>query len=572
VIDTEPGARRAGRDDQLSIGIVGAGIAGLYAAWELLGRKNARHRVTVFETLQRPGGRIETVSIDGFKAECGPMRFEPEVQPLFVSLCEALDVTRCAFPPPTPAGVGQNWHLPFQAERQTHGELELLLLGIMKLFNRDPSRPRDMKWLLELDASQLERIRKRKLDGVPLYEMGIWNALSRVLSHQAIMQIRDRGTFYHLIPDNPSAVEWAIFWLRLFQLPQGTALETIPSGVDDLVKKIGGKLAKYKAVGRYGLRFGHTVVGVTLGDDPSTVRVSVSPGNGSAPYDEAFDHLILALPQAPLKKLDEHFPPKVREALDAVIGFPLLKAFLVTTTPWWEAYWKPHGEERNEYEERGLVPFLSQQNALSVPTRELHYFYRERDQHGMALLYTDRPATAFWKIYLRKIGGHHTAADVYKRTRRSVLRPEENEPFLDALIRYLAYENTNLARGAIERVSGAPAARPVEGPAGVRVALAARQRQAPVSPMSTKRTPAWHEVVGMVLRDWSEPPFGAGCHAWKPGYRSKPVRELFSGFSLKDSKRPDNVHICGEAFSDYQGFIEGALTSTRDALAKIPLR
>jgi monoamine oxidase len=31
---------------------------------------------------------------------------------------------------------------------------------------------------------------------------------------------------------------------------------------------------------------------------------------------------------------------------------------------------------------------------------------------------------------------------------------------------------------------------------------------------------------------------------------------------------PTNVHICGEAFSDFQGFMEGALRSAQHALTK----
>jgi monoamine oxidase len=30
------------------------------------------------------------------------------------------------------------------------------------------------------------------------------------------------------------------------------------------------------------------------------------------------------------------------------------------------------------------------------------------------------------------------------------------------------------------------------------------------------------------------------------------------------------VHVCGEAYSDYQGFIEGALRSAARAIASIP--
>ena len=63
---------------EVRVGIVGAGIGGLYAALLLMDLKDVVVRTTIFELLPRTGGRIETVRLDEFNAECGPMRFEPE--------------------------------------------------------------------------------------------------------------------------------------------------------------------------------------------------------------------------------------------------------------------------------------------------------------------------------------------------------------------------------------------------------------------------------------------------------------------------------------------------------------
>jgi hypothetical protein len=75
------------------------------------------------------------------------------------------------------------------------------------------------------------------------------------------------------------------------------------------------------------------------------------------------------------------------------------------------------------------------------------------------------------------------------------------------------------------------------------------------------------------IRDWSKDPYGAACHAWRPGRKSWEVIERLKAFSIGKRGLP-NVHICGEAYSDYQGFIEGALRSAAIVLnvlgAKIP--
>jgi len=45
------------------------------------------------------------------------------------------------------------------------------------------------------------------------------------------------------------------------------------------------------------------------------------------------------------------------------------------------------------------------------------------------------------------------------------------------------------------------------------------------------------------------------------------VSTTLEAFSLT-GRPPRNVHICGEAFSDFQGFMEGALRSAQSALGK----
>ncbi len=40
-------------------------------------------------------------------------------------------------------------------------------------------------------------------------------------------------------------------------------------------------------------------------------------------------------------------------------------------------------------------------------------------------------------------------------------------------------------------------------------------------------------------------------------------------FNLLGREGVDNLHVCGEAYSDYQGFIEGALRSSKAVLKTI---
>src|SRR6266849_9219997 len=81
---------------------------------------------------------------------------------------------------------------------------------------------------------------KAFVSDVPLYAIGFWNLLSDYLSHNAISKLRDLGTFYHLLPENPNAAEWLVCWLIGFAI--GEKLQGVYGGmeciIDELVKKL----------------------------------------------------------------------------------------------------------------------------------------------------------------------------------------------------------------------------------------------------------------------------------------------------------------------------------------------
>jgi phytoene dehydrogenase-like protein len=100
--------------------------------------------VLLLEALSCLGGRIQTRDLAGFKAEFGPMRFEPAIQPLFRQLKKTLDFRLAKF-------SGLQAELPewpqysvANNEKTAAGDpldsLELLKLGILRVLRRDPSR------------------------------------------------------------------------------------------------------------------------------------------------------------------------------------------------------------------------------------------------------------------------------------------------------------------------------------------------------------------------------------------------------------------------------------------------
>jgi len=63
------------------------------------------------------------------------------------------------------------------------------------------------------------------------------------------------------------------------------------------------------------------------------------------------------------------------------------------------------------------------------------------------------------------------------------------------------------------------------------------------------------------FRDWTDDPFGAGYHAWKAGF------EVYKVMPYMRKPLPnENIHICGEAYSGLQGWIEGAFCEAEKML------
>jgi monoamine oxidase len=569
------------------VAVVGGGIAGLYCARELAARG---FHVELLEATGRFGGRVETGHLrpgpygdEPHTAEFGPMRFELDIQPLFAGLLQRYGIDSEPFSPPASPEPPVDYPL-VEDERGPTGvdlsALQLLMLGVYRIFDQDTrivekSDPDGVvraevelldagkEWLSGLsdENGTFDDLRRNAL--MPgtrqfLHQHGFWNALYAELSPMAVAKILHFGTFYHLMPDNPNAAEWSIFWLRLFKLG-AKPLSTIPGGVQLVTDALVNEL---RAADTVTLSLDTRVTAV----EPEGERVALTIEGRADPL--TADHAILALPRQPLEGLAANFDQRVRDDLDAVSAFPLLKVFCVTETPYW---W------RDDFP-------AAQEGAWNVPTRELHYLPSggKPPDHTLVLFYTDRPGTAYWQPYVMNPALHSEA---------EIDQNEELKETIAAILSKLHFE------WAAQHISGARAGKAsLTEPGGRRVLQAlievyrdlfddlsteerdefARKRPALVGQAARvlfypDEVSRWQldAISQYAIRDWSRPPFGAGCHAWAPGTRSWEVRERLAGFGFAGREQVRNLHVCGEAYSDYQGFIEGALRSARDALGSI---
>jgi monoamine oxidase len=505
--------------------IAGGGFSGLYSALQLSERG---HQVTLIEASpDRWGGRMETTIMNGFVTEWGPMRFETQLQPKFGKLIDDLKIEMVPFTGPraNPSQFPQ-YDLPLQ--EQNLDSLDLLRRGVLLMMGKNPTNPIDywcQNWIDSLTEDDFRLMRKEAtLNGKPMWNTGFWNALSEdgILSHQALMKIRDTGTFYHMIPDNLNAIEWAIWWLRAFKT-EGQILATIKKGTEEITIQM---LKKLNARPNVTLVNNAQLISF---EDNNNETVSIKYMKDDKTITTTEDHLMLAMPQHPLKKLTASLPEDIGKLLDSVNGFAMTKVFFVLNKPWW-------GHDQSP-----------QSRANRMPTREIHYFRRSKvndtDGYGMILLYTDRPATEFWNYYIE---------DKEKHDRAEI---NNNDEIKSQFANFLSKEVYRSLQGN-EAMSKK----------GLKLTKEALYLYSNMS-LNDIKEDILASIVSYGIRDWSCTPYGAGNHCWRPGVKSWEVQEKFKGFALNQGKK--NVHIIGEAYSDYTGFIEGAINSSDWALELI---
>lgn len=594
-------------DTPVDIAIVGGGISGLYCALQLARRIKARQRLFVggapvhyeratphvhlYETRNAFGGRIETWTIDlapysphvasvdapydpdipaerkqhFFRAEFGPMRIEPRDQPHLRALLAELGITDpksserrdedlVKFPPYTSEEPPEAKYQMTGEEAEQRSLLDMLFLAVRRIFeliHEDAAASgRQLSWgtgatadcwkqltanasrhrrywkgelhdfIISLSDAQYDVIRNEaRINGVHLRNMGFWNLLSEVLSHLAVLRIRDWGSYYHLIGENPNAAEHLIFWLR--NIKSSDTLRGIRGGMGLIVHKLVALLESDEYNDVVTLHRNHTLESLHAAGDGGAAAVSLQFA-GKRPI--VARDVILAMPKRPLQRLN--LPAAATEHLDKVQDIALLKVFFVIDQPWWEDNRPP-----NRF-------------AGDLPTREVHYAKSDDRTRGVIMLYTDRPAIQFWTDYLTEDqqGIPHDCDDddIRKEASTFVTRQDFAQRWV-------------LERNELDRAS----------PRGINLRLWRRFVQYARDYEHNEFT--MERLLACGIRDWGKEPYGGAVHVWKPRARPAEVAAAFKAFALDGSRVP-NVHICGDAYSDFQGFMEGALRSALNVL------
>jgi hypothetical protein len=519
-------------DDILDVAIVGGGVSGVYSAWRLIDcdpskseilkdwagkRRNGKLKIGVFERSDRIGGRLLSVTPPGMpsmRAELGGMRYL-STQILIRSLVEKkLNLKTYDFPVSDPKNIVylRGVHLreadlldskkvPYNMNWQERGKTAGMLIAhaieqIVPAALKIPhSEWREKKQTLEFD-------------GRKLYEQGFWNVLSRVMSTEAYEFVRQAGG-YETTLSNWNAADAVPWYLADFG-PQAKYIgfldgfESVPLKLRDEFVKAGGDLQM-----NHELRsFKET----SLSDNTKGIELCFK--NGKTIHSR---RLVLAMPRRSLELIDQIGPVldpsnvEVHKMIGSVTPQPLLKIFLCYQNPWWQVTGISTGKSNTD-----------------LPVRQCYYFGTEGDQPDadknnrnslMMASYHDGSSRNFW-IGMRK--EEESERPAYFQAREEV--GGFRSPDFDDR-RWKKYMPPTAIIDEIQR----------------------QLREI----HSLEYIPDPYDAAYM---DWGADPYGGGYNLWKIHSKSW---EIIPKIIQPVADVP--VYICGEAYSEDQGWVEGAL-------------
>lgn len=515
----------------IDVVIVGGGISGAYAAWRLAKSKKFKE-VHLYEMSDRIGGRLLSVTMPDMPhvyAELGAKYFS-ESQFIVSNLVK--DVLKLEVVPTTYQAVNnqmylRNKHLrmseltdtaklPYNLNPNECGKDldELFAYAVEKAINNGKSLP-----LNYFTSEQWQYDREHlKVGGEHLYDITIWKLLLEFLSQEAYNLCLDSGYFYSSDLGTWNAAEAIATNMsipcnnRWFSLKNGN--EQLPKTLATEFEQYGGKVLYRNCLSKFNRHSSDELIEMEF-IDIETKRA----------YPKVLaKHLILAMPKRSLELLYEKNQnnflfqdSRFIKNLHTVSICPASKLFLGYEYPWWNKLGMKHG-----------------MSATDLPIRKCSYEGTESNQGGdlnnhKSLLLasnSDSRTVNFWKAMIdsREQPQNHRAFDNHLQAKQL------SKSFLQS--------------------NGTPEQEPLRTTKNM---VQTTQQQLKAL-HGTEEIPQPYSAVYI---DWGKDPYGGGWHSWNPHCKPWDI--------MKQMRHPlenANVYICGEAYSNRQGWVQGALHST----------
>ncbi len=586
---------------QAKVVIVGAGMSGLYSAWRLIKEKGyAPEEVVILEKLNRTGGRLDSdlITFKGVghkeivvKEEEGGMRFTFDSMDNLMALFMTLPTAENGKPAPEEELIAKQI-VPFPMK--SGGNNRLFFRGVPfnqkdanefwpKLYNLtaaehnlNPSDIINIVYNRILAANPNftlkypeDKDRKGpvywqdfrlncKWEDIAMKDWSLWNLFAKMgFSNEAIQMVYQssgfNGTFL-------SQMNGGVAYQLLKEFPANPQFRTLSEGFSTLPNALAAQ------IGAESIFLNTTVTSIDKSDSGYTLSYTLTDEKGMAQGEGTItgEKVILALPRLALESLfirsnafnllEQSESKKLWNTLQTASNQPLLKINLYYDYAWW-------GNE--VLVEKGAVAFGP--NFADLPVGSIYPFYAVDSELAAALEYEEHMALFQKPIppnIQEKLG--RIDHDKYKKPA--------------ALTIYCDYMNINYWL-ALQN-NGALFTSPMqeeENNKPNQTVFAASEKVVEMATYYFKKVFNITYVPAPVLtsaRIWAgsttigqeaSERFGFGVHQWALHAQDSQTQEILI------EPLPE-LYTCNEAYSDYQGWVEGSLRSTNLVLQKFGLK
>lgn len=509
----ESGRRR----QDLDVAIVGAGVSGVYAGWRLLGAGKAES-VTIFEQSERIGGRLLSLQppgLPGVWCELGGMRFTSN-QSLVVGLIDELNLATHAFPVEEPENI--NYLRGMQIRQKDFADPKVSLPYTLDWAEKGMNPDDLLAYAVDQvipGATQMATAQLRKFletytpQGRHVYDWGFWNLLACGLSHEGYELARATGGY-----DTP-LMNWNAFdTISLnFDLAVGVTYSAVDSGYQSLPLTVAERFEKQGGK----IEFKQCLESFELDADGKVLLHFINPDDKTR-HEVRANSLVLAMPRRSLELIAPTGPvldpkvPGVRDLIESVTPIPLFKLCIAYSYPWWE-----------------IVGVTQGRSQTDLPIRQCYYWATGQPHGGnpdarksvLLATYDDGLNVDFWNGY----------SD-----------PNHHPPFqmtVDAM--------TEAHPGSQEWSQYTPTQAMID------------EADSQLREMHGVRFSPKPYAAAYI--DWGVDPYGGGVNFWNIHARSTQVIP-----AMINPVPGVPVYVCGEAYSNGQGWVEGALETAEMVL------
>jgi len=578
-------------DNILDVAIIGGGISGVYSAWRLL-TDGGRKSVTVFEADNHIGGRLLSVTppgIENMVAELGGMRILPRnIQPLVNTLiCKLNEIAK---EPQSGIDTLKLYDLPVNGPYGDDGKKEtsdniVFTRGMQFRWSDIGRNPENIPYKLQgeenkkplgqliLDAIKTinpafdekkspaenrDTAQNTKYKGLPLYQQGFWDVLIQVMSYEAYRFEQDAGGYLTTL-SNWNAAD-AIPWFLADFSPTATyrgfaqGYRQVVVNMAKLFTKAGGNIVCDRKL-----------AGFKWDSNVFTLKFA----NGETVQAKA---LILAMPRRSLELLscgNEYNEYSSNEYLSndatsklikSVTPKPAFKIFSTYQEPWWKKLGVSLGRTLTD-----------------LPLRQTYYWTGSKGdpiEDGPAMLmasYDDGTNTEFWNGYRdrggakwRAMGRQQTATNL---TAKNSTEWSENAPEWDNY-QYVEREQTQISDSVKQTKSDDEENRLETENVTQQLIDEVTRQLAEIHGVDAEKI----RPKEVFFKDWSDDPFGGGWNFWNIGVKSPEVMQSIIQPCKDDKNVPIPLYICGDAYSNWQGWVEGALETANMVLHKFNVK